>query len=266
MTAAESDTQTAPKPNGAEAAASGDGGAKGAPLFYGPLSPLSASKHKTVGLTPDRLYPSAHSANAIPLTVEEFPRAQNAYPIVFTSGEASAPAALTSIAAGTNDFVDAQGRWRKGTYIPSYVRRLPFHLMRGGEEDATRRILCIDLASPLVDMDAPEDRRLFKGEEPSEIGKNALDFCIAYETAAARTEVFMRRIKELDLLEEAAIKISRGDADKQIKGFSMIPEKKLRELGDAELAELARSGALAMIHAHQFSIARFGEMTTGAEA
>ena len=53
------------------------------PLFYRNLQPLSSSLHGKYRLKPATTAPYFATANAIPLTIDEFVAAQRFFPIVF---------------------------------------------------------------------------------------------------------------------------------------------------------------------------------------
>ena len=68
--------------------------------------------------------------------------------------------AITSFTEGTNRFVDEEGAWLPGVYVPAYVRRYPFcaiPVQRGGQEPDF--LICVDetaleeSAAPLFDKD-----------------------------------------------------------------------------------------------------------------
>jgi hypothetical protein len=228
------------------------------PLFYQSLSPLSQQQHSTFGLNERMLHPFAHIANAIPLTVDEFPMAQRHYPIVFAPGtDGGAPLALLGLEEGENLFCSATGEWRKDVYVPAYVRRYPFMLARLSQ-DAKDLSLCFDDVSGYVTADAPE--KLFTGEDPSETTKAILNFCEQFEMAVQRTRAFLNEMMELDLLMDAEATIQEGENPMVFRGFRMIDEKKVQELRGDQARKFVKSGAMGLIYAHFFSLGTLREL------
>ncbi len=89
------------------------------PLFYKNLQPLSSSLHAGYTSRPSDKAPYLATANAIPLTIDEFISAQRHYPIVFSSGEVPVPLALMGLNEGVNVFIDEEGKARtRSTYRP----------------------------------------------------------------------------------------------------------------------------------------------------
>ena len=228
------------------------------PLCYTSLTPLVAEHHGAVSYAPDNNFAFAADVNAVPLMAEEFPRAQLSFPIVFTKAEPHLPVALLGPESGKNDFVEADGTWRKDAYIPAYLRRYPFALVGDGGEEG-RMLLCADLQAPTISEDR-EEGKLFEGEAGTDIANNIMDFCKRYEASMQRTRAMVKELKELDLLEESVVNIKRGEKTARIEGFCLVSEKRLRELDDEKLAGLTRRGVASLLAAHQFSIARFSGM------
>ena len=229
------------------------------PALYKALVPLIAERHGTLYLSESRGYDFAQDANAVPLTVDEFPQAMRHYPIVFADGDIPTPVALVGQAPGRNDFVETDGRWRAGCYIPAYLRRYPFAYLRESDT-ADRNILCADLSSTLFDTKGDTARALFEDGAPSAVLKNVMDFCTRYETALARTRAAMEEAKRLDLIDTASATVTANGKTLKVEGFSMISEEKLRQLPDADLAGLARRGVLNIYQCHHLSMTNFSTM------
>ena len=136
------------------------------PLLYNELTPISHKRHGDYGVAAERSFTFAREMTFVPLTMDEFPQAQRDYPIVFTTKGPTVPVALLGSNAGGNQFVEEDGSWRKGAYVPGYLRRYPFQMVRE-KEGSDRHVFCADLSSGLFDEDCKdEERRLFDGEKP----------------------------------------------------------------------------------------------------
>lgn len=223
----------------------------GLPLFYESVVPLSPSQHSKLVLGERKDFGFSAKAHAIPLTVDEFVVAQRHFPIIFGPGDISVPLALVGLRDGENLFVNEEGQWQQGVYVPGYVRRYPFILARLSPESKDLS-LCFD---EKCDLFSEGETNLFAGSEPSETTKGVLQFCEQFEMAVQRTRAFSEELKELDLLMEgeAQIKPQDGPAS-QFRGFRMINEQKLQELRGDQHRKLVKSGALGLIYAHLFSL------------
>ena len=229
------------------------------PALYKALVPLIAERHGTLRLSEHRGYDFAKDANAVPLTVDEFPQAMRHYPIVMADGDLPTPVALVGRQPGQNDFVDDTGAWRAGCYIPAYLRRYPFAYLRESEA-SDRNILCADLSSILFETKGDPERALFVEGAPGPVLKNVMDFCTRYETALARTRAAMEEAKRLELIDTASATVTAGEKTLKVEGFSMISEDKLRKLPDATLADLARRGVLSIYQCHHLSMTNFSAL------
>ncbi len=229
------------------------------PVMYQGLTAIMQERHPDLCVLEERSYEDAAKLNAIPVACEEFAQVLKHYPILIAPGEAPTPVAIVGLRQGVNDQVDSDGSWANGRYIPAYLRRYPFLLVK--ENDTSdKQVLCADLSSLFFSDDPEAGNRLFndKGEK-TETADSVLDFCLKYEQAAARTAEVMKIATDLDLLETASINVTRDEQSARVEGFLMISEDKLRKLPDDKLADLARRGILAIFTAHHLSMSNFTE-------
>ncbi|MEP5761788.1 MAG: SapC family protein [Litoreibacter sp.] len=232
------------------------------PSLYKTLIPLTADRHKSLHLSETRHYGFAETANAIPLSADEFPQAMRNYPIVFATGDLPTPVALVGYRANKNDFVSKGGSWLEGTYVPAYLRRYPFAYLK--ESDTSdRQILCADLSSTMFESKETPGRALFNEDNsPSKVLTNVMDFCNRYDIALQRTRAAMEEAKKLDLIEDSTVTIARNGQNIKVEGFNVISEDKLRKLPDDVLASLARRGVLNLFAAHHLSMTNFATFGT----
>ncbi|MEM7710782.1 MAG: SapC family protein [Pseudomonadota bacterium] len=226
------------------------------PLLYSMLTPVTPERHGALRLRGMRDFGHAINVNAIPLTAEEFPRAMRDYPIVLADGPANLPVALVGMTANRNDQIDEDGMWAKGRYVPAYLRRYPFLLVREAE-GADRSVLCADMTSTLFTEDRGEGDALFEDGEAAPVLSRVLDFCTRYDEAMVRTRSLMEDAAALDLVQSSRVEVNRDGKTGRIEGFSVIAEDRLRALPDDKLADLARRGVLSLFHAHQMSLSNF---------
>ena len=230
------------------------------PLMYKSLGPIAPERHSATYLKSERDYSVASNLNAVPVTCDEFAQVLRHYPIVLAPGKTPTPVALVGLRQGKNDHVGEDGKWADGHYIPAYLRRYPFMLLR--ESDTSdRQILCADFTSTLFTNDAEQGRAMFDADGgTSEVLTGILDFCNRFEAAQQRTQQVMQEAIDLDLVQPSTVNVSRGGKTARIEGFSMIAEDRVRALPDDKLADLARRGLLSIFASHHLSMANFSDI------
>ena len=230
-------------------------GIPGLPMLYQNLVPLSSQEHRNWRIRPLQTLDLISKVHALPLTVEEFPIAQRYFPIVFSSGPDSVPLALMGLNEGANVFVDADGNFREGTYLPAFMRRYPFLLARLSEQ-SEELSLCFDPTLNLIG-DFEEGVRLFNDEgEPEQAVKDMLGFCEQFEFAAQRTTAFMKDLEETGLLEDGELTIQHPSSEQPYiyRGFRMVNEERLRDQRGDQLRKMSQNGMLTLLYAHLFSL------------
>ncbi|WP_234052905.1 MULTISPECIES: SapC family protein [unclassified Xanthobacter] len=222
------------------------------PLFYQSPVLLNFKEHGQFGLRPEVTFGFAAEATAIPLVATEFAQAQRHYPIVFASNEGAMPLAVTGLTMGRNLFVDPQGNWTAGTYVPGYVRRYPFISMAPEAGGAT--MLGLDATSSRVSADAARDGadRLFTADgKPTQVGSAAMAFCDAYAVEYERTRAFAAALVAHGLLAERSARIKHPNgAEQVVQGFRLIDEPTFRALPADVVAEFHAKGWLDLIVLH----------------
>ncbi|MCA1749800.1 MAG: SapC family protein [Parasphingopyxis sp.] len=225
------------------------------PMLYDDLRPLSSLEHGDYRLQARNAAPFITGVHALPVTVDEFVLLQRSMPIVFSVGEKPVPLALMGLNEGVNVFIDDEGQLvQPGTYLPAYVRRYPFMLAKL-QQDSQEMSLCFDPTSDAVG-DFDEGERLFDGGQPTETTNQILKFCEQFETAAIRSQAFVDKLVEYDLLMDGEMTIQPEGSDKpfRYRGFKMVNEEKLKELDAEKHSEMAKNGMIALIYAHLFSM------------
>jgi hypothetical protein len=222
------------------------------PLFYGRPIPIAPESFRGKSLALAANFAFARNANAIPLNAAEFPLAQRHYPIAFARDGQHLPCALVGLRKDENLFVGADGRWRGETYVPAYVRRYPFILMR--KPDATQFLLGADIESAFVVEGSANP--FFKDGKPVEAVNKAANFCRAFQAEAERTGVFCAALTERDLFQSRVVELGHPSGRKiKLGQFNVVDEKKVAALPDATVTDWHRRGWLALVHAHWFSLA-----------
>lgn len=229
------------------------------PMFYRSPALLRYRSHARLGVRREARFQFAAAATAVPLVAGDFVHAARDYPIVFAGDEDALPLAVTGVTAGRNLFVEADGRWRAGSYIPFYVRRYPFiGIMEGG---AT--MLGADLASDrLAVADDADAERLFDAKGgPTKVGQAARDMCDAYAADHARTVAFARALKANGLLSARSAQVNYADAGRAVvQGFQLVDEAAFRALPAPVVAEFHARGWLDLVVLHLASQHRWRDL------
>ena len=221
--------------------------------------PFDREKHRGLGVD-SRQFVFARRLNAIYVTTAEFSQAARHYPIAFARDPAAAdyvPVVITSFREHDNLFVDADGRWRPGVYVPAYVRRYPFFTVpvrRNADAEEPDFLICIDEAG--LSAEAPA---LFDARGEATAAWTTLEaFIRDGERARRNTQRFTDAIADLDIVEpfEAHGYADSGGAYRLGK-LSRIDERKLKALPGSALKALVDVGALSAIYAHLASLDNF---------
>lgn len=220
------------------------------PLFYAKPTLLDASLHADVGLASGIDFKFAAQANAVPVNLIEFPQIAHYYPIAFARDGVATPVAVVGVRDNENLFVDAKGAWAPNTYVPAYARRYPFILSES--PDGQQLSLCIDDAPGII---VPGGDKFFDDKkQPTQMAKNAMEFCRSYHMAAQQTQAFGKALSESGLLVERAAEITLRNGQRiSFSGFRIIDEEKFNKIPEKQLVEWRSKGWLAAVYAHLFS-------------
>jgi hypothetical protein len=229
-------------------------------LFYSKPEPLSIDLHKDMGVKSlPGPFKFAKDGHAVPLTVTEFGVAALSGPIIFV-GEDKIPLAVMGLNLGQNMFLQENGLFEAGVYVPAYIRRYPF--VFATDNNAGQMVLCIDRAAEFIVDKAEADLLFFDAEgKPTEYTQNCINFCNDYEMERQRTTSFVQLLKDLDLFETKTATFTPTNPDgsagatQTIAEFFGVSETKLNALPQDKFIELRDNGALAQIYAHLVSLA-----------
>ncbi|MBV8938520.1 MAG: SapC family protein [Alphaproteobacteria bacterium] len=217
------------------------------PLFFQQPVPLDMKRHAKAGLMPGQNLSFSAATNSILINAVEFVEAAKHYPIVFTLTDLPAPAVVLGLEQ-RNYFVDAEGEWKEGAYVPAYVRKYPFVFMEVPERQ--QFLLCIDEGTPLFRKNGGKGARSFYEEEkPSELTRNALEFCTAFHNHYQLTRQFAEALKASDLLTptQSDTKLFNG-REIHLGGFQVVDEKKVAAMPEATVLEFHKKGWLPLLY------------------
>jgi len=228
------------------------------PLFYTKPTLITVDAHKKTGLNKDIGFGFASGANAIPVNLVEFPQLAHYYPIAFARDAVATPVAIVGVRNDENLFVNGKGEWVPNTYIPAYARRYPFILSEStGSEQLS---LCIDDANN--SLSAKGEPFFDDANQPSQVSKNALEFCRSYHQAALQTQEFGKVLAAADLLVDRTAEITvKGGQRITFSGFRIVDEAKFNQLPEKTFMEWRQKGYLAGVYAHLFSGLHWGTIT-----
>ncbi|MDW6023349.1 SapC family protein [Mesorhizobium sp. BAC0120] len=231
------------------------------PLFYKDPVLLRFEEHGDVGLISAADFSFAAEAVAIPLCAGEFTVAMRHYPIVFAMGEQAAPIALVAIEEKRNLFIERDGTWRPGSYVPAYVRRYPFIVTEIPGQG--QQLLSVDRGSDrfVAKVSATRDdaQRLFDAEgKPTPTAQNAMAFCHAYHQDYSNTVAFGRALVAAKVLEpyHADFRLPDGSR-RQLDGFLAVNETAFRALPADTVTEWHTRGWLTLVALHLASMQSF---------
>lgn len=226
------------------------------PILYSGLEPLDAARHAALRLR-DAGHGFAGRLSSIPLAVDEFALAGRRMPLVFAAEAPHMPVALTSLAPERNGFVDPEGIWQSGCYVPAYLRRYPFLLVRAAA-DTDQLVLCIDPAAP--QLSSSEGEPLFEAEgKPSPLATKAFEFTRSVEAAFRKTQEFAEGLLLMGLLQPAVIQFDHAGKPFRVDGFHAVERERLMKLTGEQLTTLRDKGWLEAIHAHLLSLTGIAE-------
>jgi len=228
-----------------------------APPGYGRVVALDPRLHAGLGVDAGRIRRFGRDQQLLLLTDGEFFQAALHYPIALLqpADQSLVPVAVLGISAGRNLFVDGDGRWEPGCYVPAVVRRYPFCVVRvGAGAAAGQRLIGVDRealvasATPLFDASGA----------PTAQWRQLQGLIDRFEGALETTARFCQCLEASALLEPFDVHIRRDDGRKfSITGLQRVAEQKLAQLPAATAGAWLADGTLACIHAHLISLNHF---------
>lgn len=226
----------------------------GMPLFYRRPRVLHPAAHGGLSLATDAGHGFAAGAHAVPLLAAELVAAGRHAPVVFSCGADPMPLMVLGLQPGQgNLFVDAQGRWQPGAYVPAYVRRYPFVFLEDAAQAAFT--LCIDEEAPGLQPGASASgaaQPLFDAQgQPTALTQSALELCRDYQAQQQTTRAWMQALAAAGVLVERRADVTLPDGRTlAVDGFQVIDEQRLAALPAAELLRWRDAGWLPAVYAH----------------
>jgi len=226
--------------------------------IYSNLKVLNKDEDKTIRIKALEKFSFAASLRDCVITSDEFYASSKSFPIVFAKSDAGDffATAIMGLKEERNIFVNEDGSWREGEYMPAFLRRYPFVFVE--HEDVLA--LAVDMDCDAVNKKSGE--RLFDKEgESTDYAKQVMQFMEGFQISNQRTQALVAKLVELDLLEDARAEIVSKDNEAfTFTGFQRVSEEKLDALSDEAILDLVRSGYYKLIMAHLMSLNNFGKL------
>jgi len=228
-------------------------------LIYEHAEPVNKKKHNDWSVKVGNNYDFAKNINSVPLTAVEFSSAAAEFSIIFAGNDdAVMPAAILGVRDQENLYVSDDGQW-DSKYIPAFLRRYPF--VFSGSNDAKQFTLCIDEQFSGCNQDGKGERLFDSDGEQTQYLTNVLNFSSEYQGQFNRTQVFCKKLKELDLLEPMQAQFTLPSGQKMnLGGFQAVSRERLKKLTNEQLGELAKTDELELIYLHLHSMRNFNAM------
>lgn len=223
---------------------------------------LSKEYHKESGWLPPTGYPHAKHDAITPLLIVELGHAIAHFPIVFVPSGVNhfQLSAMLSVEKGVNLFLNSQNKWM-AQYVPASYRSMPFNTVLNAEGEC---VLVVDVESEFFHLEAQSgDFPIFVGDKPAEQIEKLIEFLQHRTMQQKQTNQVVQQLSEANLIEAWPIEFKVGPAEEDVRrvnGLFRINEPALMALPEQTLAELTKSGALAMAYAQLLSQARLQDL------
>ena len=222
-------------------------------LIYDDLVALNRDQHRHLKLAPPATpFALARETNSVLIAASELPLAALDFPCVFIeTTDGHSLAALVGLRDHENLFVQPDGSWARGAYLPAFFRRYPFVLAEA-EGDPTLTV-CLDRAC--AGLSAEKGEALFDadGQETPWL-EEIKRFLLSFRQEMSNGRDFASHLAALELLQDGVIEYTLDGGKSALRGFKTVNEDTLRALDAAALQDLAAKGWLGWIYAHLLSI------------
>ncbi|WP_373185940.1 SapC family protein [Halopseudomonas sp.] len=227
-------------------------------LLYKEIRALNRDQHKALKLKTSGDCRFAADTHIVPLAGLEFFQAARSYPIVFIGeGDNVSPIALLGLREGLNMFIGEEGQWRSNTYIPAFIRRYPFVLAQGDDEQFT---VCIDESYSGWNED--DGRELFaeQGENTAYLDE-MISFLQNFNAEMQRTRRFVTQLQAMNLMVPRTLKLTHTNGESfMLKDFLAVDEEAFLKLEDDQVIELNKEGFLGWVYAHLMSLGNANQL------
>lgn len=228
-------------------------------LIYEEVVPVNKQRHVNWSIKAGEDYFFAKNINSVPIVAVEFPNAAEEYPIVFAGDNDNVmPVVLLGIKDRQNLFLNEAGQW-DAKYIPAFIRRYPFVFARS--DDGATFTLCLDEKFSGCNQENRGERLFDVEGARTQYLESTLRFVNEYQAQYQRTQIFCKKLAELELLEsmQAQFTLSGGQRVR-MAGFMAVSRERLKRLPDDKVAALFKTDELELIYMHLQSMRNFTKM------
>jgi hypothetical protein len=225
-------------------------------MFFSDIVPIDANKHGRLHLARGSDYGFARETNAVPVAIHELAAASADYPVVFGGQGFTTTLAIVGYKDRDNLFVQKDGAWQRGAYVPAYVRNYPFAFIEA--QGSQTLVLSVD---PKAASLGSKGAALFEAKKATPALNEAMELCRSLYQSMKETAAFCAALDEQGLLVEnrAVIEFKEGGAA-TLGGFRVIDVPKFGALDDAVFIDWRKRGWLGPIYAHFHSAGRWGRI------
>lgn len=227
--------------------------------MYENIELISTVTHKNSALRAMNDFMFAKEVTSTPITIPEFYESCKDYPIVFIkNNDGWTASVILGYEDKVNLYINEEGIWEKGRYLPAFIRRYPFVFV-AHENDQVSLAWDNSYKSEAVE-DAP--RRLFTEDgKNTEFLEGVLSFLNQYQHDSIATANFIKQLDTWGLLEEKTAQIVTSENKSYtVNGFFVVNEEKLEHLSDKKKNEIFKQHAIPLITAHLISLSNFQRM------
>ncbi len=224
------------------------------PMFYRAPTALSSREHAHLAVTRKRNYSFSAKVNSIPVVLNEVPLLIPHYPVAFTLGDEPMLMAIVGARNDENLFVDEEGNWEQGRYIPAYVRRFPFVLIEPPDHNFR---LAAEMDSGFFGV---EGDRLFEDGRPTQYSVDVFRFCMELQQAFGPTQEFCRAVHDKGLLKSKRSNMTTPSGRSfSVSGFAGVDVEDLNQLDNRTANLWRKQGWLATLYWHVGSLGQLNQ-------
>ncbi len=219
--------------------------------LYKNIVPLTRESHGHLYIERIDNFKYTRDISTVYVFCMEFMRVAKEYPILFNmKTDEVHPVALLGLQNGRNEFLDIDSNWI-GEYVPCYVRRYPFLLIK--DEEQGNYHIGIDADYEGLNKEG-NGVPLFGVEDDGPMLKEVKDFCTKFQTHIDRTNEFCNRMQELDLLVPVRVADPKLSAQVDFDGYAVVERQRIWDLEDEVLLDLMKTDTMELLYMHLFSI------------
>lgn len=198
------------------------------------------TQDRKLKLNPTDNYIFARKQLQLPLALGELSKACRTFPVLFIQTEQGdySAIALTSINGKSNIYIDNNGHYRNGAYLPEYIKNYPFVYVQEQEQ------LLVAYEVGIKQLSTKSGEPLFQEDgEPTPLLTEKLTQLSQYQQGLTDFSNIISSLNDAGVLITANEPLQVGEYQIDLKGFMYVNEDALHQLDDKHLLALVRSGA-----------------------